>query len=102
MYPSSNRPRAVSRVVGPLGAYQDYLWVGAVAALYLYLFVRILWRIGDEGDMLNGALAVSEGLIPYRDFFDLRGPASFYWLGLFFRAFGATWFVARMHLLMTG
>ncbi len=52
--------------------------------------------------MLNGALAVTQGHVPYRDFFDLRGPGSFYWLGLFFKLFGATWFVARVHLLLTG
>jgi hypothetical protein len=102
MSSSSGPQRGLSRVIGRVGALQDYLWVGAIAAAYLYLFVRILWRIGDEGDMLNGALAVSEGRVPYRDFFDLRGPASFYWLGLFFKVFGATWFIARTHLLMTG
>ena len=43
-----------------------------------------------------------EGRIPYRDFYDLRPPGSFYWLGSFFTFFGATWRVARMHLLLTG
>ena len=80
----------------------EYFWVAAVATAYLYLFVRVQWRIGDEGDMLNGALAVTEGRVPYRDFYDLRGPLSFYWLGLFFKTFGATWQVARLHLLLTG
>jgi hypothetical protein len=83
-------------------AGQDYLWVAAVAATFLYIFVRVQWRNGDEGDMLNGALAVSEGRVPYRDFYDLRPPGSFYWLGSFFTLFGATWRVARMHLLLTG
>jgi len=98
----SNRQPTSTRGLRRVGEFQDYFWVAAIAALYLFLFVRVQWRIGDEGDMLNGALAVSEGRIPYRDFFDLRGPAAFYWLGLFFKVFGATWFVARMHLLMTG
>src|SRR4051812_12468583 len=81
---------------------QGYLWVAVVATLYLWLFVRVQWHIGDEGDMLNGALAVTQGHVPYRDFFDLRGPGCFYWLGIFFRLFGATWIVARVHLLATG
>jgi Dolichyl-phosphate-mannose-protein mannosyltransferase len=81
---------------------QEYFWVAAIATVYLYLFVRVQWRIGDEGDMLNGALAVTQGRVPYRDFYDLRGPLSFYWLGLFFKTFGATWQVARLHLLLTG
>jgi len=80
----------------------EYFWVAAVATAYLYIFVRVQWRIGDEGDMLNGALAVVQGRVPYRDFYDLRGPLSFYWLGLFFKIFGATWRVARLHLLLTG
>jgi hypothetical protein len=85
-----------------LNSPSTYLLIGAAAAAYLYLFVRVQWRIGDEGDMVNGALAVTRGLVPYRDFYDLRGPLSFYWLGLFFKLFGATWHVARVHLLLTG
>ena len=84
------------------GAFKDYYWVATAATLYLYIFVRVQWRVGDEGDILNGALAVSEGRVPYRDFFDIRGPGAFYWLGLFFKIFGPTWFVARVHLLLTG
>ena len=81
---------------------QDYLWVALAATAYLYLFVRVQWRVGDEGDMVNGALAAAQGRVPYRDFYDLRGPLCFYWLGLFFKTFGATWQVARLHLLLTG
>jgi hypothetical protein len=83
-------------------AVQSYFWIGLAVGLYLYLFVRVQWRIGDEGDMVNGALAIAEGKIPYRDFADLRGPGCFYWLGAFFKVFGATWKVARIHLLLTG
>jgi predicted membrane-bound mannosyltransferase len=78
------------------------LWAALIATLYIYIFVRVQWRIGDEGDMLNGALAISQGRVPYRDFYDLRGPACFYWLGTFFTLFGASWQVARLHLLLTG
>lgn len=86
----------------PPGTIREYLWVATAAALYLYIFVRVQWRVGDEGDILNGALAVSQGRVPYRDFFDIRGPGAFYWLGLFFKIFGPSWFVARVHLLLTG
>jgi hypothetical protein len=85
-----------------LNATPGSVWIAVVVAWYLSLFIRVQWRIGDEGDMLNGAVAVAEGRVPYRDFFDLRGPACFYWLGLFFKTFGATWLVARVHLLLTG
>jgi hypothetical protein len=97
----TNRDRWAS-FVDRLRNAQDYWWVATIAAAYLYLFVRVQWRIGDEGDMLNGALAVVEGRVPYRDFNDLRGPLSFYWLGLFFKLFGASWRVARIQLLLTG
>jgi hypothetical protein len=95
---STSSLRAPSR----LTAARVYILVGLAVAAYLYLFVRVQWRVGDEGDMVNGALAVTQGRVPYRDFYDLRGPLSFYWLGLFFKLFGATWQVARIHLLLTG
>jgi 4-amino-4-deoxy-L-arabinose transferase-like glycosyltransferase len=97
-----NSPSPAAAATTPRTFLPLYACAAVAIAAYLYLFVRVLWRIGDEGDMLNGALAVAQGRVPYRDFFDLRGPASFYWLGLFFKVFGATWFVARTHLLLTG
>ena len=101
MNPASTSDRSVPWPAR-LRAIPSHYWVAIAAASYLFIFVRVQWRVGDEGDILNGALAVSEGRVPYRDFFDLRGPGSFYWLGLFFKVFGATWQVARVHLLLTG
>lgn len=69
---------------------------------YLYFFVRVLWRIGDEGTIVYGAQRVAEGSIPYRDFFEVMGPLSFYWLGLFFKIFGTKILVARGLLILTG
>jgi 4-amino-4-deoxy-L-arabinose transferase-like glycosyltransferase len=73
-----------------------------LTVIYLYLFIRVLWRVGDEGTLLQGAQLVAEGALPYRDFFDVMGPASFYWLGLFFKLFGIHIWVARGLLLVTG
>jgi hypothetical protein len=72
------------------------------SAVFLYPFVRVLWRIGDEGTLVHNAQRVVEGALPYRDFFDVMGPGSFYWLGLFFKLFGTQWLVARGVLLLTG
>jgi len=72
------------------------------ASIYLYPFVRVLWRIGDEGTLVYGAQRVADGALPYRDFFEVMGPASFYWLGFFFKLFGTQWLVARGVLLFTG
>jgi hypothetical protein len=71
------------------------------SSAYLYPFLRVLWRIGDEGSIVYGAQLVSEGAIPYRDFFEVMGPASFYWLAIFFKIFGTKWVVSRVVLLLT-
>ena len=71
------------------------------SSAYLYPFLRVLWRIGDEGSLVYGAQLVSEGVIPYRDFFEVMGPGSFYWLAMFFKIFGTKWIVSRLLLLFT-
>jgi hypothetical protein len=72
------------------------------SSAYFFLFVRILWRIGDEGILVYGAQLVTQGALPSRDFFEGMGPASFYWLGFFFKLFGTNIIVARTVLLFTG
>jgi hypothetical protein len=75
----------------------------ALTAAFLLPVTRILCPVlGDEGTLLYGAQRVSEGAIPGRDFVEMIGPGSFYWLGLFFKLFGAEWQVSRLHLLFTG
>jgi hypothetical protein len=73
-----------------------------LAAAYLLPFVWILYRIGDDGTLIYGAQRVSEGAIPGRDFLEVMGPGSFYWLGLFFKLFGLGWPVTRLVVLFTG
>jgi 4-amino-4-deoxy-L-arabinose transferase-like glycosyltransferase len=72
------------------------------STIFLYPFVRVLWRLGDEGTLVYGAQLVAAGALPYRDFFEVMGPGSFYWLGLFFKLLGTSWLVARGLLLFTG
>jgi len=72
------------------------------AALYLFPITQLLHRVGDEGTMIYGAERVLEGQVPYRDFVEIMGPGSFYWLALFFKLFGSTWQVTRFYLLFTG
>jgi len=79
-----------------------YVVVGLVSAAYLYPFLRVLWRVGDEGTLVYGAQRVAEGAVPYRDFMEEMGPGTFYWLGLIFKLFGTTWMVTRLLLLITG
>jgi 4-amino-4-deoxy-L-arabinose transferase-like glycosyltransferase len=72
-----------------------------LSSVYLYPFLRVLWRIGDEGSIVYSAQLVAEGALPYRDFFEVAGPATYYWLGLFFKLFGTNFLVARALLLIT-
>ena len=72
-----------------------------ISAAYYYLFLRVLWRVGDEGTLVYGAQLVAEGALPCRDFFEVMGPGSFYWLALFFKIFGTHLMVARGVLLVT-
>jgi len=69
---------------------------------YLWPFCRVLRRVGDEGILVYGAQLVTEGALPYRDFFDVCGPGSWYWLALFFKLFGNQFVVARGVLMLTG
>ncbi|MGI8958285.1 MAG: ArnT family glycosyltransferase [Bryobacteraceae bacterium] len=63
---------------------------------------QLLHRVGDEGTIVYGAQRVLEGQVPYRDFVEMMGPGSFYWLALFFKLFGLGWQVTRLYLLLTG
>ena len=71
------------------------------SACYLLPFVRILHRVGDEGTIVYNAQRVIDGAIPYRDFVEVMGPGSFYWLALFFKAFGSSWQTSRLCVLVT-
>jgi hypothetical protein len=74
---------------------------GLCLLVYLYPFMRLLLQGGDEGTFLTGAVRVTEGQIPFRDFFEVPGPASFYWLALFFKLLGTSFLTARISLALT-
>jgi len=75
----------------------------ALTAAYLLPLTQILSPpFGDGGILLYGAQRVSEGAVPGREFVEMIGPGSFYWLGLFFKLFGAGLQVSRLHLFFTG
>jgi len=75
----------------------------ALTAAFLLPITQILCPpFGDEGTLLYGAQRVSEGAVPGRDFVEMIGPGSFYWLGLFFKLFGTGWQVSRLFLFFTG
>lgn len=63
--------------------------------------MRILLQATDEGTLLYGAVRVTEGQVPCRDFFEVMGPGTFYWLAIFFKLLGTTWFASRVALMLT-
>lgn len=73
------------------------------AALVFAVALPLLWlRLGhwfylsvDEGIYLEGARRVASGQVPYRDFFVLTGPGSFWLYGALFHWFGTSLATAR-------
>lgn len=80
---------------------QPYLLIALCSTTYFYSFMNVLLHRTDEGTLINGAVRVAEGQIPYRDFFEVMGPGTFYWLALFFKCFGTTWTATRISLMLT-
>jgi 4-amino-4-deoxy-L-arabinose transferase-like glycosyltransferase len=79
-----------------------YLLLVLCSLLYLYPFMRVLRIRTDEGTLLYGAVRVVNGEVPFRDFFEAYvGPGTFYWLALFFKVFGISWFATRVSLILT-
>ncbi|MDP8980610.1 MAG: hypothetical protein M3O35_08475 [Acidobacteriota bacterium] len=75
------------------------------AALFLLSLFLVQWQIGDrlllsmdEGIYLEGALRVSQGQAPYRDFFTFTGPGAFWSYGAMLHLFGPTLSSARLLL----
>ncbi|WP_263353646.1 ArnT family glycosyltransferase [Acidicapsa acidisoli] len=82
--------------------YVDYLIFVVGATLYLLPFLRIMLAPqADEGILIEGAVRVARGQLFARDFFEVMGPGTFYWLGAFFKLFGVTFFATRLCLFTT-
>ncbi len=71
------------------------------ATLYLIPFMRLLLGGSDEGLLVSGALRIAHGQVFARDFFEIVGPGTFYWLAFFFRIFGVTFFAERLCLFIS-
>jgi hypothetical protein len=71
------------------------------ASLYILPFMKILVLGTDEGTLISGAVRIVHGEIFARDFFEIMGPGTFYWLALFFNIFGVTFAASRICLFVT-
>jgi hypothetical protein len=97
-YPAARAPLAKVSKRG----YIPYLIFALCAGLYFLPFMRlILPGDGDEGLLVSGAARIAHGQVFARDFFEVVGPGTFYWLALFFKLFGVTFVATRLCLFVT-
>jgi hypothetical protein len=81
--------------------YFPYLIFALCAGLYLFPFMRLLLQTPPEGLLVYGAVRIVHGQVFARDFFEVVGPGTFYWLALFFKLFGITFAATRICLFVT-
>ncbi len=71
------------------------------ASLYFLPFMRLLLPgDGDEGLLVSGAVRIVHGQVFARDFFEVVGPGTLYWLALFLKLFGVTFLATRICLFV--
>ena len=79
----------------------NYLIFTLCTSLYFLPFMRFL-RLGtDEGTLVYGAVRIVHGQVFARDFFEVMGPGTLYWLAMFFKLFGVTFEATRVCLFLT-
>ena len=81
--------------------YVPYLIFTLFASLYFLPFMRILLQTPPEGLLVYGAVRIVHGQVFARDFFEVVGPGTFYWLALFFKVFGVAFATTRFCLFVT-
>jgi hypothetical protein len=81
--------------------YLPYLVFALCVSLYFFPFMRLLLRGSDEGVLVEGAVRTVHGQLLGRDFLEVVGPGTFYWLALFFKVFGVTFLASRICLFVT-
>src|SRR4029077_16907702 len=80
---------------------KSYLLYALCACLYILPFMRLYMLGTDEGTLDYGAVRVIHGQIFARDFFEVIGPGTFYWLAAFFKLFGISFLTTRICLFFT-
>jgi 4-amino-4-deoxy-L-arabinose transferase-like glycosyltransferase len=84
----------------PTRQHISYLIFTLCASLYFLPFMRLLLQAPPEGLLVYGAVRIVHGQVFARDFFEVVGPGTFYWLALFFKLFGVTFVAARICLFV--
>src|SRR4051812_14185044 len=76
------------------------LLLGAFAVYWASPLFTYIGLGSDEGIVLQGAVRILRGEMPYRDFFSFYTPGSYYLHALIFRLFGTSERTARSLLLV--
>src|SRR5258708_7348114 len=79
----------------------SYFKLAVCSILYFLPLLRVSHTGDDDGTLITGAARVADGQIPFRDFVEVMGPGTFYWLALFFKILGTSWLATRICLLLT-
>ncbi len=96
-YPATQTPTRKA----PARKYAGYLIFILCASLYLLPFMRVFLGWPDEGLLVAGAARIAHGQVFARDFIEIMGPGTFYWLALFFKLFGVTFLATRICLFVS-
>jgi len=84
-----------------LRRFAEYLLFAFCAGIYLLPYMRIVLNGSNEGTLVDGAVRIMQGQVFARDFFEVMGPGTFYWLAAFFKLFGITFLATRICLFVT-
>jgi hypothetical protein len=76
--------------------FLNYGLFALCAGIYLLPFMRSIFLGTDEGTLLCGGARIARGQVFARDFFEVMGPGTLYWLAAFFKVFGVTFLAARI------
>ena len=79
----------------------SYVVFTLYAGLYLMPFMRVIGVGSDEGSVIYAAVRVFHGQVFTRDFFEVMGPVTPYFLAAFFKLFGVTFLATRVCLFIT-
>ena len=81
--------------------FKNYIVFTIWACLYILPLIRLYLVGTDEGTLDVGAVRVFHGQVFARDFFEVMGPGTFYWVAGFFKLFGVTFLATRICLFLT-
>ena len=94
-------PVSMQRHTASAGRFRSYFLFTLCACLYILPFMRLFMLGTDEGTLDYGAVRVVHGQVFARDFFEVIGPGTFYWLAAFFKLFGVSFLTTRICLFLT-